>query len=60
MIDEHHEAQKTEKAVVAARLERDLKLAAGLRRNATADPVRSAERIKLRSLAGSPAWRYLP
>ena len=49
MIDDRHEEQQEEKAVVAARLERDLKMAAGLRRNALADPIRAAERISLRA-----------
>lgn len=49
MIDERHEEQKEEKLAVAANLERDLKLAAGLRRNAAADPVRAEERDRLRA-----------
>lgn len=49
MIDERDEEQREEKAAVAACLERDLKLAAGLRRNAAADPVRAAERDLLRA-----------
>lgn len=49
MIDDRHEEQQEEKALVAARLERDLKMAAGLRRNAVADPVRATERIALRA-----------
>ncbi len=48
MIDENHEIQKEEKAAVAARIARDLKLAAGLRRNAAADPIRAGERDALR------------
>jgi hypothetical protein len=53
MIDERHEEQQEEKAVVAARLERDLKLAAGLRRNAAADPIRGSERDALRAWQAS-------
>lgn len=53
MIDERdeelQEEQQAEKAAVAACLERDLKLAAGLRRNAAADPVRAAEHDLLRA-----------
>lgn len=52
------ERQK-EKAAVAARLERDLKLAAGLRRIAAADPVHAAERDHLRAWqAGRLAATY--
>ncbi|MFA7290643.1 MAG: hypothetical protein WC023_00210 [Rhodocyclaceae bacterium] len=40
--------RQEEKLAVAARLERDLKLAAGLRRIAAADPVHAAERDHLR------------
>lgn len=49
MIDDRHEEQKEAKTVIAVRLERDLKMAAGLRRNAAADPVRAAQRIALRA-----------
>lgn len=49
MIDEHHEAQEEAKAAVAARLARDLKMAAGLRCDAVADPVRASERDRLRA-----------
>jgi hypothetical protein len=49
MINERDEEQREEKAAVAASLERDLKLAAGLRRNAAADPVRAEERELLRT-----------
>lgn len=52
------ERQK-EKAAVAARLERDLKMAAGLRRIAAADPVHAAERDHLRAWqAGRLAATY--
>lgn len=48
MIDEHHEEQKEEKTTVAERIGRDLRLAASLRRNAAADPIRAEERDRLR------------
>lgn len=60
MIDERHEEQKEEKAVIAARLERDLKLAAGLRRNAAADPVRYTERNALRAWQAGRLARTYP
>ena len=60
MIDERHEEQKEEKAVVAARLERDLKLAAGLRRNAAADPIRGSERDALRAWQANRLARTYP
>ncbi len=51
--------RQEEKLAVAARLERDLKLAAGLRRIAAADPVHAAERDHLRAWqAGRLAASY--
>jgi hypothetical protein len=49
MAIEDENTRQEEKAAVAARLERDLKLAAGLRRIAAADPVHAAERDQLRA-----------
>ncbi len=60
MIDEHHEAQKKEKQAVAERIGRDLKLAAGLRRNAAADPVRAGERDALRQWQADRLARTYP
>jgi hypothetical protein len=56
---DNDDVQQEEKAAVAARLERDLKLAAGLRRSAAADPVHAAERDHLRAWqAGRLAATY--
>lgn len=63
MIDaqhEDHETQQEEKAAVAARIGRDLKLAAGLRRNAAADPVRAGERDALRAWQAARLARTYP
>lgn len=60
MIDEQHEAQKEQKSEVAARIARDLKLAAGLRRNAAADPVRAGERDALRAWQAERLARTYP
>lgn len=60
MIDENHETQKEEKQSVAQRIGRDLKLAAGLRRNAAADPIRAGERDALRQWQADRLARTYP
>lgn len=60
MTDDQHEEQRAAKEAVAARITRDLKLAAGLRRNAAADPVRARERDALRSWQAARLTRTYP
>ena len=60
MIDDRHEEQKEEKTAVAERIGRDLRLAASLRRNASADPVRAEERDRLRAWQAKRLARTYP
>lgn len=60
MTDDRHNTQREEKAEVAARIVRDLKLAAGLRRGAAADPVRAGERDTLRAWQAERLARTYP
>lgn len=60
MTVERDEETSAEKAELATRIARDLKLAAGLRRNAAADPVRASERDALRAWQAGRLARTYP
>lgn len=60
MSNDRDEDASVEKNELAERIARDLKLAAGLRRNAAADPVRAGERDTLRAWQADRLARTYP